>query len=996
MQLKKMTATLPALYASQVNKEHSSLMTSPMQGSADKANPTTTKDKNNQNGSYQKSEDPKSSQISCIKCSHVQEISSLELQKQRGGDNSYICNKCRPNVPSVDFVTDPTGISDIENKKETTRSKILRTFKVKNFQPDKHYCDKCRFSTKDPLLYKKHAAQHEEIQFVCLICHCVSYTKGEFQRHLVKHTGKFPYKCRYCDYGAIRHDYIVKHIKRLHKMITEEQKVEPSTNCLTKQNPEKRPAQEVPLQNKSSTVSFNTAVSGIQDEMPEVVCVPSSVECSHGTALIQDERVAEPPDIGIHQSENAVIEVELCSPPKEPIMPGMPLMVVAPAKFVASPNCLAEVVEIKNANGVQHLVLKLVPVQEITPTSVKCQVAEYVNPCAEHGEETIGGSISPTFGASCALSNECGNDFGYMVSPSSAALNCNLVNVCKKNVMCKENEERENLVAVAELSPDEINSPKNLNFGLNSPMCLAPSPPEGGNRPQNDLSDAVPENYSNYPLESNVELQQNKPVCLDGPKTVTVSETESQKENICVDSSEAPNVKNEGGSSEGPVISSVFSLSSSAVNIPEEIRWDDMLCKKSSTSLLCRKIAQLMSAAESNVKSQLVGSLRRDQSPLKEEKPSSLEAPEKLERNDLAIKLEPDSVPSPQRSTDTASSLGPSSRKEQAQTLDAQRARAKKRVFKKAHASPVFIPQGTVLRVFDGIRTKSLTDRGYGNEILPSPVLFCNSTFLPRPVPCVFSEKCTEMPSSLPFENGVKRMSTNQSGSHRHRKKRKRFRKRKQKKVLPYLKGSEINKAGEEAKKKGKQAVAGKNLTKKSPQSQEDCYIINVDPILTRCLRLIPFKKDQLIKCPHRNQPVVVLNHPDVDAQEIVNVMKIINKYKCNVVKAVLSERTINCLGVKRHHGRLTFQSFDRVTQMKKLNALKMKLKKIHRNMYKVINSSPAEASKQTFKCCFCGRTCVDQEEWISHEQKHLMEATGGWDVHLETSESDEEEIIVD
>uniref|UniRef100_A0A673TG28 Zinc finger protein 518A n=1 Tax=Suricata suricatta TaxID=37032 RepID=A0A673TG28_SURSU len=36
-----------------------------------------------------------------------------------------------------------------------------------------------------------------------------------------------------------------------------------------------------------------------------------------------------------------------------------------------------------------------------------------------------------------------------------------------------------------------------------------------------------------------------------------------------------------------------------------------------------------------------------------------------------------------------------------------------------------------------------------------------------------------------------------------------------------------------------------------------------------RTLRLFPFSSKQLVKCPRRNQPVVVLNHPDADAPEV-------------------------------------------------------------------------------------------------------------------------------
>ncbi|MCJ8739572.1 hypothetical protein PDJAM_G00048790 [Pangasius djambal] len=77
-------------------------------------------------------------------------------------------------------------------------------------------CEKCRFSTKDTALFERHVAQHEEVTFSCTICNHISYSRVESQRHLVKHKGSFPYKCNWCTYGAVRRDYMVKHIQRIH------------------------------------------------------------------------------------------------------------------------------------------------------------------------------------------------------------------------------------------------------------------------------------------------------------------------------------------------------------------------------------------------------------------------------------------------------------------------------------------------------------------------------------------------------------------------------------------------------------------------------------------------------------------------------------------------------------------------------------------------------------------------------------------------------------
>ncbi|XP_041917534.1 uncharacterized protein LOC121681703 [Alosa sapidissima] len=80
----------------------------------------------------------------------------------------------------------------------------------------KLFCSKCRFSTKDHDLFERHLAQHAGVTFTCNMCGHISYTKVESQRHAVQHSGKFPFKCDFCSYGAVRRDYVVKHVQRVH------------------------------------------------------------------------------------------------------------------------------------------------------------------------------------------------------------------------------------------------------------------------------------------------------------------------------------------------------------------------------------------------------------------------------------------------------------------------------------------------------------------------------------------------------------------------------------------------------------------------------------------------------------------------------------------------------------------------------------------------------------------------------------------------------------
>ncbi|XP_006880147.1 PREDICTED: zinc finger protein 518A [Elephantulus edwardii] len=157
-----------------------------------------------------------------------------------------------------------------------------------------------------------------------------------------------------------------------------------------------------------------------------------------------------------------------------------------------------------------------------------------------------------------------------------------------------------------------------------------------------------------------------------------------------------------------------------------------------------------------------------------------------------------------------------------------------------------------------------------------------------------------------------------------------------------------------------------------------------------RTLRLFPFSPRQLVKCPRRNQPVVVLNHPDADAPEVVNVMKTIAKFNGCVLKVALSERTMNALlkpvycipstttydeFSKRH------KTFKPVCSVKERFVLKLTLKKTSKNNYQIVKTTSKSVLQAKFSCWFCGRVFDNQDAWAGHGQRHLMEATRDWNM---------------
>ncbi|NWT50101.1 Z518A protein, partial [Erythrocercus mccallii] len=156
-----------------------------------------------------------------------------------------------------------------------------------------------------------------------------------------------------------------------------------------------------------------------------------------------------------------------------------------------------------------------------------------------------------------------------------------------------------------------------------------------------------------------------------------------------------------------------------------------------------------------------------------------------------------------------------------------------------------------------------------------------------------------------------------------------------------------------------------------------------------RTLKLLPFNSNQLVKCPRRNQPVVVLNHPDADVPEVVNLMKTVAKFKGDVLKVLLSKRTVEAL-LQQDFGNpsdVTTDDFSRkrhrtikpINPVKERFVLKLTLKKTSKNNYQIVKTTSNNTLKVKFSCWFCGRIFDNQDNWVGHGQRHLMEATRDW-----------------
>ncbi|XP_051508304.1 zinc finger protein 518A-like [Myxocyprinus asiaticus] len=190
-------------------------------------------------------------------------------------------------------------------------------------------------------------------------------------------------------------------------------------------------------------------------------------------------------------------------------------------------------------------------------------------------------------------------------------------------------------------------------------------------------------------------------------------------------------------------------------------------------------------------------------------------------------------------------------------------------------------------------------------------------------------------------------------------------------------------------------SLPASKFQKRSTLSSEDVTVslLHWEPEprdVLRTLRLIPHCSSQSVKIPHDNQPVIVLNHPDSDIPEVMNIMRVVHKHGGAVERVVLSRKTINALSelncdnfrnniVADCHASHCRREWPNGTVKEKFS-LKLKLKRVCGRKYTVVPTvSESIVLQPTFRCWFCGRLFRNQEAWVGHGQRHLMEATRGW-----------------
>ncbi|MEE6462496.1 hypothetical protein FKM82_001613 [Ascaphus truei] len=673
----------------------------------------------------------------------------------------------------------------------------------------KYKCEKCKFSTKEQRKYENHVSLHKDIKFACTHCKYVSYTKGHIQKHLVTHTGEFPYRCEYCGYGAIRNDYLIKHIRRIHGDGQIQCSVSINTNDSKNnsinitQNALQKNIQEISQTTHTLSSKSNTPV--------EVVDLTTNLQKD----ILLHKTVSESTkDVGSLLGCGSHVEVELIHPVEKQLHPGMPLTVVAPSTFQVPSNCIAELVEVRCINGTYHLILKFF---------------EQVHSTFQDGE------------------------------PKN-------VNTCEKQ------KQLENITKV----PFKPERPE----ASTSPCLL-----QAVNTLSNDCNGKLLQTILTAGKDVTTtreffDIDMTVPCNLQAPKDTQNFLGSLSQQSI----GSISNVL------EGPFISSVFSLSTESGNILEGICWAS--CPKSSTdtSLVDVKTLNPSPFSECPPKGEHgnnVPGAEYNSSEVGKDKDQQIQ---KTTLQNVINELsetktnfgQTDEVK--QESVDVDIKLPPGKRVRLCDRTLRSSSRQKKRGLY-GHKS------NSVVKVETTFCTKPQT-----------LFLSCDKTVTMQPLTCATQNSHNDVPTlserrelldkSKSF-GSVNILSKQESVSEHDGE---RICKVRQWKRKPHTqKQSQIKRPQKTYQEKS----CSKDKIKRPYKRQTTSNLKKALLQSSRRLKLVPAKSDQLIQTPDFRQPVVVLNHPDVESLETFHVMKVINKFKGNVVKVTLSRRMCKLMRLK-------------------------------------------------------------------------------------------------
>ncbi|XP_066548827.1 zinc finger protein 518A isoform X2 [Amia ocellicauda] len=962
-----------------------------------------------------------------------------------------------------------------------TLLQLTRHFGLYHSLNGNYRCEKCKFCTKDVGTFVQHIHRHGEVQYKCGKCPHVSFTKGEFQRHLVMHTGSFPFICQFCDYGATRKDYIIKHMSAMHSDEIERKckwkekddgaktlvDMSPGLKLLLKKN-----VAGVPRDAHWRTKGLHAlSGGGLLDEYGRLSNPEKTLE---ETQQFLERSVVSEKDSAqwakVRKNEQQYIS---------PILPavlhpmlesgfnsntgliktgsnGSPMLMVK-NKISIPPNCTTKFMGFKMVDGKKHLVLKVIPAAKLgTPQNVPSTVGKDTNGhlpeihpedingansdvasqsssqsepsnCAESGQSTLPGgsdlhqsgaespavkqsdeaedlpshatphtadeevesavrqmndddeipgvSVSPasskvfhssdqTMHRAPSPCEETGQPKEQTVSPDGTSLDTEKVTLTSEETELlrgepadpvKESDDR----LILNSSREEVFSFHNYSKDRTSDQSSDSLPSsEGGELCDTHNSESV-QGVEDLPSGNVTPVEQLPP--------------ESQERRTEDETGDATTDQLSGHSDQSAmekIPDSEIEVDECVAAVEEDAIWPPEAMDENADSTEMPKITSVFSLQSPKNSPKLGVSQLPDNGLETGSKASPVSEAPACPKNTEEVNQPAGEIGSPCR----AAALGRILEEHSDAIISHQ---LEKERFGTANQDPA--KHTATLRI---IQPVGLTEGGK----TPGPSQDCSinslrvSQVLKHTSPTSVQGKAQEWEAGRGVSNTDKSKpaSPARAGQDLAVIKRKRQRKRSQGDS-----SDSPSKAKRPPSKKAKEKQKGEAETPESFRGVEPKDV-------ERTLRLSPFSRAQLIKCPRRNQPVVVLNHPDADLPEVANVMKTINKFKGHVLKVALSQRTVDALSesdagpCKTTPAAISHASRKRrlkpPSPVKERYILKLRLKKMSRNKYKVVNSTSDRMERSSFSCWFCGRIFDNQEEWIGHGQRHLMEATRDWD----------------
>ncbi|KAM4732489.1 uncharacterized protein znf518b [Anableps anableps] len=234
----------------------------------------------------------------------------------------------------VTYQSIPSSVNGVHSNVALER--LLGTSKVL-------YCEKCGFTSTDPVAFKKHMIEHGT-RFYCFYCNAMSFSEAELNEHLKQHTSKYPFKCPHCGQGYMRRLCLVKHIDRLH------------SNSINQGSAKPGMTKAPPVTVSSALTSAPTADSLLPPPPRPVVRVavptPTAPAAKLGKTL----------DMNLTNTTNG--NAERVPHLNGLIQPNRALTVSLPEEVNIPAGCLVELVEVKTVNGSKELKLRLISQQE--------------------------------------------------------------------------------------------------------------------------------------------------------------------------------------------------------------------------------------------------------------------------------------------------------------------------------------------------------------------------------------------------------------------------------------------------------------------------------------------------------------------------------------------------------------------------------------------------------------------------------------------------------